>query len=458
MSSTEISPTSLLQSSDFDSCEDNLELGTCGEGHLCTEGRGKVPLPNFKLGGFAMDLSDEGEEEENLFIPATKQMVAAKRKPNRVWVYQARFWTKEAATKAAKELLPYNKKKDNNKGVYTWHCTQHKECGMLVQRVQKVDDQGTAFFVVNLSEGQHGSELVESTCQEGSGIPPMWKEHVDTKLFSSVKPKDILDSIRIQVSEQQRLGALGGGELAEINVPSLIQIQTRANTIKRSQSGGAAFKLTTLTELTQHYADCMPPDAESFRALHKDSCTVLAHVTVLDTEKRASEAAVISSPRLFDKVMEAHTEYGDLGMPLVTDGKHKMEACGWVLQPMGTFTRVYDKKKCEFVNKFVPLVFVFAKYEYTAATATARDSIQDWAKRLWGVDLNFCAGLADGARALFAGLMFEREETPSGQLVNETRPFCNPAGHAMGFATDWPHIKRKSISISTTPMVCGSVR
>ncbi len=32
------------------------------------------------------------------------------------------------------------------------------------------------------------------------------------------------------------------------------------------------------------------------------------------------QAVVFTSPRVFDKVLEAHTEYRDLGMPLVTDG------------------------------------------------------------------------------------------------------------------------------------------
>jgi hypothetical protein len=42
---------------------------------------------------------------------------------------------------------------------------------------------------------------------------------------------------------------------------------------------------------------------------------------------------------VFHKLKEAHDAYGDGGIPVSIDGKWKMEANGWVIQPMWITTR-----------------------------------------------------------------------------------------------------------------------
>jgi hypothetical protein len=48
---------------------------------------------------------------------------------------------------------------------------------------------------------------------------------------------------------------------------------------------------------------------------------------------------VFTSRRLFERVEVAHKTFGDLGVPLVTDGKYKMEISNWIVQPFGTLIR-----------------------------------------------------------------------------------------------------------------------
>lgn len=125
---------------------------------------------------------EEEEEESNLFIPASK----GKRGCNREWDFHSRFWTKENATKEAKSLLPWNKKKDVQQqryvndgsradcvclGVYTWVCTEHVNCPVLVQRVLQHDDQGTPFYVVNLGRGEHARELAHPKEVTSASLP-----------------------------------------------------------------------------------------------------------------------------------------------------------------------------------------------------------------------------------------------------------------------------------------------
>ena len=68
-----------------------------------------------------------------------------------------------------------------------------------------------------------------------------------------------------------------------------------------------------------------------------DAAMILATVSIT-AQDGAYEAAMFSSDKLLRLMGRASEGYGGL-VPVVTDGKHKTEANGWIIIPVGTTTR-----------------------------------------------------------------------------------------------------------------------
>ena len=74
------------------------------------------------------------------------------------------------------------------------------------------------------------------------------------------------------------------------------------------------------------HADCLETHRLLYYAMLDYMYRLLDYVT--------RQIMVYSSPKVFHKLKEAHDAYGDRGILVSIDGKWKMEANGWVIQPM----------------------------------------------------------------------------------------------------------------------------
>lgn len=116
-----------------------------------------------------------------------------------------------------------------------------------------------------------------------------------------------------------------------------LQVANRAATLRKNKSGGIKFRLDTLEELTMLYKGSTIKNGKEFHDLEPDQFFVLDHQKIRDSEKRLTEVSppsspshqnsdgccqtmVCSSPKVFQKLKEAHDNYGPEGIPIMIDG------------------------------------------------------------------------------------------------------------------------------------------
>ena len=68
-----------------------------------------------------------------------------------------------------------------------------------------------------------------------------------------------------------------------------------------------------------------------------------------------------------------------------------------------------------------------------------------WAKEIWDIDINYCAGCSDGSFAFHDGMVCATKESNAAGVGLEVSKelYINPNGSIVGYGTDYSHIKRK---------------
>ena len=98
--------------------------------------------------------------ESDCIFPASE---AKKRRCRQNFEHHSTHRDQDAARKVAKQLLPKSKKSGNNKGVYTWICTQHVDClkHVRVKSRYTKDNANALVYDVLLSTNAHSMEEIE---------------------------------------------------------------------------------------------------------------------------------------------------------------------------------------------------------------------------------------------------------------------------------------------------------
>ena len=110
-----------------------------------------------------------------------------------------------------------------------------------------------------------------------------------------------------------------------------------------------------------------------------------------------------------------------------------------------SWCRKFDFATGHFTKTAVPFAYCFSKAEYKLNAACIRDSSVHWAKEIWDIDINICAGCSDGSYAFHDGMVCAtKESNDAGVELEVTKePYTNPNGSTVGYGTDYAHIKRK---------------
>ena len=82
-----------------------------------------------------------------------------------------------------------------------------------------------------------------------------------------------------------------------------------------------------------------------------------------------------------------------------------------------------------------------------------------WVKEIWGCDIKISAAVADGSMQFHDGMIYSVKASTDPELKFELsdEPFCNDDGSEIGWATDWPHLKRKVLNHSITQSLNHSI-
>ena len=172
----------------------------------------------------------------------------------------------------------------------------------------------------------------------------------------------------------------------------------------------------------------------------RDHPIVFGVKDLVDADGSAYPAAILTSANVLDNARRASEARGGK-LLAVTDGKHKTERNGWILIPIGSGVRWWNKKEKKFANKFVPFAYVFTKSERAAVFAYAHERMSWILRQCLDIEnFEFLGLVADASRAIRSGWT---SHAPDGVVEMQAAPALEDARGAtgVGAATEGPRVR-----------------
>ena len=142
----------------------------------------------------------------------------------------------------------------------------------------------------------------------------------------------------------------------------------RRSAVVSKGNGKGQLLIATLNDLRNAYRKFEVESKEAWLQKDEDDLVVLDVFEVDDGEGRTYLGCYFTSRKVFSNVLTAHNTYG--AIPYLTDGKKKMESCGWDVISGGTTSKRWDSDTHHHTVQFRPFGYTFTKAETTVAFAS----------------------------------------------------------------------------------------
>ena len=175
-------------------------------------------------------------------------------------------------------------------------------------------------------------------------------------------------------------------------------------------TGKGQLQIVMLNDLRNAYRKFEVDSKEAWLQKSENALVVLDVFELKDGEGRTYLGCYFTSRKIFGNVLAAHNAYG--AIPYVTDGKKKMENCGWDVISGGTTSKRWDSNTHHHTVQFRPFGYTFTKAETIVAFAsgelqtsahqmfhtmcvcvTGQATTKRWAKIMWDIDIEFACGI-----------------------------------------------------------------
>ena len=203
-------------------------------------------------------------------------------------------------------------------------------------------------------------------------------------------------------------------------------------------------RTTPRDDLTHWFISSQVTSKEEYLAVVKlmgqDHPIVFGVKDLEDADGSAYPAAIFTSANVLDNARRASEARGGK-LLAVTDGKHKTERNGWILIPIGSGVRWWNKKEKKFANKFVPFAYVFTKSERAVVFAYAHERMSWILRQCLDIEyFEFLGLVADASRAIRSGWT---SYAPDGVVEMQAAPALEDARWAtgVGAATEGPRVR-----------------